>query len=62
MFKPKYIFIFKGMFYFYLFSSEVGCIASGTLHFYSMFSVNAFTGLEIWYDYFGLWLGKPIPG
>ena len=45
MFIPKYmytcIFIFTGRFFFLF--SVAGCIASGTFHFYSGFSVNVLT-------------------
>ena len=44
MFKPKHIFYFQGAL---LFFGVVGCIASGTLHFYAGFSVNALAGVEI---------------
>ena len=50
MFKPKHIFIFKGrfiFFFFFFFFCVVGCIASGTSHFYSGFSVNVLAGVEI---------------
>ena len=54
------MFIFTSRFFFLLFFFSVD--ASGTLHFYSDFSVNALAGLKFWYDYIGLRLGKPRPG
>ena len=48
-FKPKYTCI-----NFHILFSVVGCLASGTLHFLILTRivfVNAFTWVEIWYDY-----------
>ena len=41
--QPQVYFYFQGG---VLFSCVLECIASGTLHFYSEFSGNAFTGVE----------------
>ena len=60
MFKPKYtcIFIFTGLFFFFFFFffSVFGCTASGTLHFYSGFSVNSDM---VWIFWPSAWQPKP---
>ena len=40
----------------------IGCIASGTLRFYSFFCVNAYTGVEIsvWLLWLSAWQAKPM--
>ena len=52
-FRCFFFFFFFFVFFFFFFRGGggvglgvVGCVASGTLHFYSRSSVNAFTGVE----------------